>query len=112
MVKILRDPYSHLIAAQLNPEQEVIILDEHMKKNIAATGIAVSSKFKQENNSDWYIYPSDDKKIFAKAFEQIYFVHGLQQQGYYWEDKEVSENLNDEELAKKVLEQYFNNKTK
>jgi hypothetical protein len=111
MTRILRDPCHHQVVAELEPQQKVTIVDKAMHRNISMTGITLTTEFKKAHNVNIpRVYPSDtDAKIFAEAFEEVYFVHGLQQQGYYWEEKNPSRELTDKELAEKVMEQYFKN---
>lgn len=108
MNKCLIDPYSRQIVAELIPDKEIMIVDKRMLTHLDSIGIVVTKSFKEENNlSSWTIYPKDGKDIFAKAFEQCYFVHGLQQQGYYWIDKKVCDLTTDEAL-KHVMQAFKN----
>lgn len=102
--------------AKLIPDQEVEILDPIMKETLENGGITVDKAFVTENgiqNKRFKVYPKDGKAIFAKAFEQFYFIHGLQQQGFKWkEGKEGLEHLeifslkglSGKELAKRIVE--------
>mgnify|MGYP000676863116 CR=1 FL=1 len=72
-------------------------------------GIVVERTFKELNALDrGKVYLTDDQPLFAKAFKQCYFIHGLQQ-GYCWKDKKVYD-LSPEEAFDKVI-QYFKDGT-
>ncbi len=101
MIQCLIHPYTCQIVAELTPEKEVIIYDKAMLKSLTSNGITVSSTFKKLNLTGWRVYPGDDKEVFAKAFKQFYFIHGLQQQGYIWESK--GKEIPIEESVKAVL---------
>ncbi len=102
MIQCLIHPSTCQIVAELTPEKEVIIHDKAMLKSLISNGITVSSTFKTTLNlTGWRVYPGDDKEVFAKAFKQFYFIHGLQQQGYTWESK--GKEISIEESVKAVL---------
>ncbi|CUI17953.1 hypothetical protein PNK_2356 [Candidatus Protochlamydia naegleriophila] len=105
MIKCLIHPVTYATVAELAPEKEVTILDKNMLESLTMNGITVSSEFKEANRVGWKVYPKDDKKVFAKAFEQFYFIHGLQQQGYTWENKNDSEAPLTEKM-KDILSNY------
>ena len=110
---LLMNPFTHEVAAELKPKQEVVIKDKWMLERIQASGITVSRQFKRDHsmsNSSVYPPPPEatnlEKVIFAKAFEDFYFVHGLQQKGYFWKNKkmhEIQASLSDKELVEIVL---------
>ena len=74
--------------AELTREKEIKIYNESLLDLITNSGIAVPRDFKEKYKSGWYVYPTDDKVLFARAFEQIYYKQGLQQQGYFWKNKD------------------------
>ena len=114
-VRVLIDDRSWPIA-KLIPDQEVEIFSTIMREKLEESGISTDKAFATEHhikNIGWKVYPKDGKAVFAKAFEQFYFIHGLQQQGYKWKDGEEGlarlkllelEGLSDIELAKKIVE--------
>lgn len=109
MTKCLVHPFTGKFVAELIPEKEVKICDPTLLEKLEMNGITISPDFKRDNNlKNWRIYPKDvtdiknGKEIFAKAFAQFYFIHGLQQQGYRWVDKGESV-ISPEEIAKKIL---------
>ncbi len=105
MIKCLIHPVTHAVVAALAPEKEVTIFDKNMLDNLIRNGITVSAEFKKLNHVGWKVYPNDDKEVFAKAFEQFYFIHGLQQQGYVWENQsEIKASL--EKGIKNILSNY------
>ena len=106
-MKVLWHPF-YGPSAKLIPDQEVELLDCSMKEKLEKTGIAVDSVFKAQHHTGSYVFPADDKAIFAKAFEQFYFIHGLQQGGYEWKGPEAlkileTRKLSTEELAKHIV---------
>jgi len=105
MTKCFIHPITYAIVAELNPGIELIIHDKKLLYELACNGITVSREFKKLNPGIWKVYPTDEKKIFAKAFEQFYSIY-LQRQGYYWRDKgeyEAALAVPTEELVKRVL---------
>ena len=112
-IMLLMNPFTHKVAAELKPQQEVIIMDKWMLEKIQASGITVSRQFTRDHGmSDSSVYPPSfqatnfEKAIFAKAFQNFYFEHGLQQKGYFWKDKKVHQiqaTLSDKELVEIVL---------
>lgn len=102
MIECLIHPFTCHVVAELVPEKEVVIYDKTMFNNLTSNGITVSSEFKELNCTGWRVYPKDDKEVFAKAFQQFYFIHGLQQQGYTWERKSELE-VSIEERMKHIL---------
>jgi hypothetical protein len=102
-MQLLINPRTHSIAAELTPNKEVIIHEPWISESIEAAGITVSSKFKKEHNCKWQIYPTDGKSLFAQAFIECAFPHGLQQKGYYWRVKNELDDLSEKELAQKIL---------
>lgn len=105
MIKCLIHPITHVVVAELDPEKKVTILDKKMLESLTINGIVVSQEFKKLNQVGWKVYPKDDNKVFAKAFEQFYFIHGLQQQGYVWENKSDLEGSLEEKI-KHILSNY------
>ncbi|WP_193365268.1 hypothetical protein [Neochlamydia sp. EPS4] len=99
-------PLTHSVVAELIPRKEVNILDQKMLEKLTITGITVSSEFKNLHRVGWRVYPSGNKEVFTKAFKQFYFVHGLQQQGYFWEDKSEMD-VPTEKLAQSILLHYY-----
>ncbi|KIC70809.1 hypothetical protein [Candidatus Protochlamydia amoebophila] len=93
--------------AKLIPNQEIEILDLKMKERLEVTGISVDKSFKEKYHTGWKVYPKDDKALFARAFEQFYFVHGLQQQNYRWEGPEALESLKLQKLNSNELAHYI-----
>lgn len=103
MLLWLISPYTHQAVAELAPQAQVVIFDPKMRQALESSGITVTPEFKKlHNTKGCHLFPSEDKKIFALAFEQFYFKHGLQQQGYYWQDKSQA-NLSAEALALQLL---------
>ncbi|MBS4167324.1 Uncharacterized protein NEOC65_002432 [Neochlamydia sp. AcF65] len=102
-IKLLINPRNQAIAAELIPDVEVKIHEKWMLDAITASGITVSKEFKEQYHTGWYIYPNEDKAIFAKVFEQFYFIHGLQQQGYYWREKDEYDQLSPKEKLAKII---------
>lgn len=72
------------IDAKLIPGKEITILNDWLYQQIKNTGITVSREFKEKHQTGWRVYPNDKNEIFAKAFKQFCFTHGLQQIGYSW----------------------------
>lgn len=106
MIKCLIHPITFTSLAELDPGKEIIISDKRLLNAVTRNGITVTPEFKKLHQlNKWRVYPTDDKRIFALAFEQISFVHGLQQQGYSWENKEDYEITDEElkELARQIL---------
>lgn len=94
MTLYLTDPNKFAISAKLIPDQEIIIYDQELLDRLKVNGIVVSRAFEKEYSlSHWKVYPSDDKKIFAKAFAQFKFIHGLQQGGHKWRTEEEINQL-------------------
>ena len=89
MTKLLMSPSKTEPVAELIPGKEIIVKNNVLLKLITESGITVTPEFKTKHQmKEWQIFITDnDKALFAKAFEEVYFVHGLQQQGYYWKDK-------------------------
>lgn len=59
-----------------------------MENIISQQGIATYPEFKNKHKiKASRIFPKDGDSLFAKAFEECYFIHGLQQQGYFWKDR-------------------------
>ena len=82
--KLLIDPSTHEAAAKLIEDkgrQTVEIYDRWLLQGLSVNGIAVPGGF---TNGKHYIYPTDYPELFAKAFTEEYFRHGLMQRGYYW----------------------------
>lgn len=110
LLLINRETYE--IAAELRyddndqDKQEVIIKEQWLIDNIKASGITVSRAFSKANKCNGKVYPCDDKIIFAKAFKEFQFRHGLMQMGYFWREKNEYDGLSDAELAKKIIELY------
>ena len=91
-VQLLINPSTREVAAELFPGEKVVIHEPWILKEIAASGITVSPEFKQKHDlSGWRIYPAADPAIFALAFKNFSFAHGLQQQGYFWRADSVFE---------------------
>lgn len=113
-----------LPVARLIPNEEVEIFDSFMKERLEKGGISVDKAFITKHgiqNKEWKVYPKDGKAVFAKAFEQFYFVHGLQQQGFKWKDGEKAleslkilecQGLSLEDLAKKIIEIHYRTSSK
>nr|WP_207391816.1 hypothetical protein [Neochlamydia sp. AcF84]NGY95351.1 hypothetical protein [Neochlamydia sp. AcF84] len=106
MIRCLIHPLTNSVVAELIPQKEVNILDEKMLEKLTITGITVSSEFKNLHRVSWRVYPNDNKEVYAKAFEQFYFVHGLQQQGYFWKDKSEGD-IPMGKLAESILSHYY-----
>lgn len=83
-------PYA--VVAELVPGKSVDIKDKNLLNRLKSSGITISREFKEQNSlSESRIFPpkeGQDQALFAIAFEKFCFVHGLQQQGYSWEDIE------------------------
>lgn len=86
MIKCLIHPITYAVVAELDPGKELKIYDENLLNKLTANGITVSREFQKLHPGVWKVYPSDEKEIFVKAFEQFSSIH-LQQQGYYWQNK-------------------------
>jgi hypothetical protein len=85
----LIDPKTHEISAKYheyaNGRKTVEVLDRWLLQGLSSVGIAVPGRFA---NGKHYIYPTDEQSLFAKAFKEEYFAHGLTQKGYYWVKQE------------------------
>ncbi|MGE0197407.1 MAG: hypothetical protein AB7N99_08875 [Simkaniaceae bacterium] len=85
----LINPKTHEIAAKYheyeNGSKTVEVLDRWLLQGLSSVGIAVPGGFA---NGKHYIYPTDEQALFAKAFKEEYFAHGLTQKGYYWVKQE------------------------
>jgi len=89
----LYDPTTYFFAAKLIPDKQVTIYDDWMKERLTG-GITVTREFKEKYKTGWRIYPTDASDLFAKAFKECYYVHGLQQAGYCWmEEREYEQAL-------------------
>ncbi|MBS4171221.1 hypothetical protein [Neochlamydia sp. AcF95] len=106
MIRCLMHPFTYSVVAELIPQKEVNILDQKMLEKLTITGITVSVGFKNLHRVGWRVYLNDNKEVFTKAFEQFYFVHGLQQQAYFWEDKSEMD-VPTEKLAQSILSHYY-----
>jgi hypothetical protein len=88
---LLIDPYEHEIAAvfteQAN-EKKVVVYNSMLIHSIKTTGIAVPGGFAGMKHKTHYIYLNAEPNLFARAFREEYYPHGLMQQGYYWVKKE------------------------
>ena len=85
-----------------------------MRVSLEANGIVVSKDFKESNRlNNWRVYLKDDKEIFAKAFYQFKFIHGLQQQGYKWGNQSIDQfqGFSTKELADFIVKEYQKKKT-
>ena len=109
-MQVLINPKTHFIAAELTPGKEVVIHESWILDFIKETGITVTSEFKKKYNCKWQIYPTDNKALFAQAFQECAFPHGLQQKGYFWREKNDLDGLPNDKLAKKILEIHRNGK--
>ena len=107
-VLLLINPHTYAVAAEFNKEkEEVVIHEQWIMDTINASGITVSQSFKEKNRCDWEVYPKENNKaLFSKAFYECAFPRGLQQQGYFWRDKNECDDLSIKLLAKKILEIY------
>ena len=85
--QLLISPSTHEIAAELSEEGKVVIYEGRMLSRLTFNGIAVPKGFVDDIRKH-YIYPTDDPYLFARAFQEEYFRHGLMQGGYYWIKKE------------------------
>ena len=106
-MRVLVDPRGSPVA-KLILDQEVEIFEDWLKKKVEISGITVDKEFKNKYKTGWRVYPRDDKAIFAKAFSQFLYVHGLQQQGFKWKGPEALKvlemrNWSDLELAHYVI---------
>ena len=72
------------VSAELIRDEKVTISEPWILESISRNGITVDTGFKERHQTGWRVYPTDDSAVFAIAFEKIYFVHGLQQMGFYW----------------------------
>ena len=81
---------TNAIAAELISGKQVTICEDRIRGNLKAWGIPVPPEFKEKFNlAGQRVYPNDDPKVFAIAFEEIYFKEDLSRMGYHWEDKNV-----------------------
>ena len=87
-IQLLINSRIEKVAAELVSEKSITIYEQWILDSVTETGITVTREFKAQFSTDWKVYPSDDPAIFARAFKECYFKHGLQQQGYYWKAKE------------------------
>ena len=97
MSVLLINPFTREVAAELISDEKITIRDQQMKERVEKAGIALYPNFKDTHKErieaagialkQSRIYPSDDESLFALAFKECYFVHGLQQQGFFWRDK-------------------------
>lgn len=82
---LLIHPKTHEIAAKYYERSDgyksVEVLDRWLLAGLSSVGIAVPGGFA---NGKHYIYPTDEQDLFARAFQEEYFPHGLMQKGYYW----------------------------
>lgn len=105
MIKCLIHPITYAVVAELDPGKELKIYDEKLLEKLTVNGITIPREFQKSYQGIWKVYPSDEKEIFVKAFEQFSSIH-LQKQGYYWRDKleyEAALAIPTEELVKKIL---------
>ncbi len=87
-VKYLVNPNTHSIAATVSEDKNrksVEIHEEWITNCLNVNGITVPRNFAQGKP---YIFPSDDSNLFAKAFVEHFFPHGLMQKGYFWKNQE------------------------
>lgn len=111
MISFLINPVTRQMVAELENDEKITIHDEKMKEALTREGIAAYPDFKRKYAiTSSRIYPTDGPSLFAKAFKECYFQHGLQQQGFFWRDQKEHELLTgplaDQELAKRVCDLY------
>ena len=104
--KVLIQPNTLTIAAELTENNTVIIHDTKLLKILSSNGITVPPK---DGYGKTTIYPSDNPSLFAKAFVEQYFQHGLMQGGYRWMSKaEYTGPEGEIEKALKIVMQALN----
>jgi hypothetical protein len=82
--KVLIQPKTLTVAAELTENNTVIIHDSKLLKILSSNGITVPPR---DGYGKSTIYPTDNPFLFAKAFVEQYFQHGLMQGGYRWMPK-------------------------
>jgi len=88
---LLIDPYKHEIAAEFTKqanEEKVVVYSSDLIHSINTRGIAIPGGFAGMKHKSHYVYLTAEPNLFAMAFREEYFRHGLMQQGYYWVKKE------------------------
>jgi hypothetical protein len=75
------------IIAHLTADK-VEVYDKKLIRNLVVCGITIPRAWKKEFNDKLTIHLGDDDKLFAKAFLEEYFVHGLMQGGFHWKDQD------------------------
>ena len=70
---------------EVDGKKKVEVLNKWLSKVIKANGITVPMGFIDHK---LHIYEDDKPEYFAKAFTEKFFIHGLQQRGYYWVNEE------------------------
>ena len=87
-VSLLIHPNTHEPAAELIQDEtgrRVVLHDKWLLQILTANGIAVPGGFTKNKH---YIFPTDMPDLFARAFTEQFFPHGLMQGGFYWIKKE------------------------
>jgi hypothetical protein len=87
-VSLLIHPNTHVPAAELIQNEtgtQVVLHDTWLLQIIKVNGIAVPRGFAPNKP---YIFPTDLPDLFARAFTEHFFPHGLTQAGFYWIKKE------------------------
>lgn len=107
---LLIHPQTHNVSARYT-EKSVAVLDSWLLHGLSYNGIAVPGGF--DPGGKHYIYPTDEPKLFARAFKEEFFCHGLMQAGYYWikEEDYIGPKEEVEKALKHVLEALSINRT-
>ncbi len=99
---------SNEIAAEYNENTHKLIIHDSWLKSKMESGITVTSSFRSQHKCGWVIYPTSE--FFVQAFRECAFIHGLQQMGYKWREKNEFDGLSIETLANKIVEWHKNGK--
>jgi hypothetical protein len=96
--RLLLNPRTYEVVAELTPGERVVIKDPWLMRKAAFNGITVPRGFDRDfdNVGRCRVYPGDYPAIFAKAFEEVWYRHGLIQGGYQWVDAKDYTNAVDE----------------
>lgn len=99
---------SNEIAAEYNEDTKKLIIREDWLKSKMEFGITVTSNFREKYKCEGVIYPAS--QLFAQAFRECAFIHGLQQMGYKWREKNEFDDLPLDVLTNKIIEWHKNEK--
>ncbi|MBP7074303.1 MAG: hypothetical protein KBA81_02845 [Rhabdochlamydiaceae bacterium] len=68
---------------ECNQGKKLTILDENIIRIIKVCGINVPRSFTPDRSCHIYL-DCPDQNLFARAFEQHFYPHGLMQKGFFW----------------------------